>query len=509
MNQFAFYYFFTNFGNKTLKIIDMNKFFKLTSLALLCFSCTDSYDEFSDNVSLKTRATEEPMSFFDKVTAPERWRQFKTLEEMMEACQLPQQMLDTISTEGLIKLCYDYPLHSIYLAYNNQSEGINVITSNFNGFHELKNRPDATEKIIDFYDNLYLPVYLSASSNENDFTILKLNYIENILASNLLPEIQSPENKEKLEQAIQKKIQLKRSAPEIYSTYSLTPSIRVQKFLQGDTLQNQISDDSENSINTFQMTASPKQVKVYTYLGTEVEGFNYDEMSNNEINSLNNYAKTAFPNATYINTATRSYNCHSYAWNITDGGATCWINHSKLNDATSNSNIKAYWSDFLGYTETTNEAEATKIHYYQSDHSAVKSSVPGYYESKWGSGPLMRHAPGYGPYTNMDKRHYYKFGVNYTTTEVLNCSTGSGTTRVGIASTYNTKKTYTRTTKYVWRVENAKGEDVTDSPDVSIDAMKTAATITFHKIGNYTIYCECYYDTRIHTQWWFEALVEP
>lgn len=47
MNQFAFYYFFTNFGNKTLKIIDMNKFFKLTSLALLCFSCTDSYDEFS------------------------------------------------------------------------------------------------------------------------------------------------------------------------------------------------------------------------------------------------------------------------------------------------------------------------------------------------------------------------------------------------------------------------------------------------------------------------------
>ena len=47
MNQFGIYYFFTNFRNKTLKIIDMNKFFKLTSLALLCFSCTDSYDKFS------------------------------------------------------------------------------------------------------------------------------------------------------------------------------------------------------------------------------------------------------------------------------------------------------------------------------------------------------------------------------------------------------------------------------------------------------------------------------
>lgn len=487
----------------------MNKFFKLTSLALLCFSCTDSYDEFSDNVSLKTRATEEPVSFFDKVTAPERWRQFETLEEMMEACQLPQQMLDTISTEGLIKLCYDYPLHSIYLAYNNQSEGINVITSNFNGFDELKNRPDAAEKLIYFYDNLYLPVYLSASSNENDFTILKLNYIENILASNLLPEIQSLENKEKLGQAIQKKIQLKRSAPEIYSTYSLTSSIKVQQFLQSDTLHNEISNDLENLGKTLPMRASSEQTTVYTYYGTMVEGFNYDEMSNDEINSLNNYVETAFPNATYIETATNSYNCHSRAWNMADGGDTCWINHSKLNDATSNSNIKAYWSDPLGYIETTNEAEATKIHYYQSDHSAVKSSVSGYYESKWGSGPLMRHAPGYGPYTNMDKRHYYKFGVNYTNTEVLNCSTGSGTTRVGIASTYNTKKTYTRTTKYVWRVENAKGEDVTDSPDVSIDIIKNVATITFHKIGNYTIYCECYYGPKIYARCWFEALVEP
>lgn len=109
----------------------------------------------------------------------------------------------------------------------------------------------------------------------------------------------------------------------------------------------------------------------------------------------------------------------------------------------------------------------------------------------------------------MDKRHYYKFGVNYTATETLNCNTGSGITQVGIASTYNTKKTYFRTTKYVWRVENAKGDDVTDSPDVSIDIIKNAATITFHKIGNYTIYCECYYGSKIYARCWFEALVEP
>lgn len=493
----------------------MNKFFKLTSLALLCFSCTDSFDEFSDNVSLKTRAPEEPVSFFDKVTAPERWRQFKTLEEMMEACQLPQQMLDTISTEGLIKLCYDYPLHSIYLAYNNQSEGISVITSNFNGFDELKNRPDAAEKIIDFYDNLYVPVYQTCNNVKyDDFSILKLNYFENILASELIPDIFNTNNKEKLAVAVNKKLQIKQSIPEIYASQSLNSTIKIQRKINS-TSENLINTDNI-SIHSIPLTRSSYDtITVHTFMGTAVEGIITQELTPTEIASLTRQYMVLFPNATCLKPASNLYNCHSYAWNMTDGGDTCWINNNKLSDLTKDCNIKAYWSDQIGYKETFSESTAKKIHYYQSDHSAIKSSVSGYYESKWGQAPLMRHAPEYVPYTNMDKRHLYTFGVNYSKSYILGCNSGVGTTQIGIPSTYvlteetNLESNYT--TRYEWKIENGKGDDVTYSSDVNlnINNQNNTATITFYKLGVFLIYCNCYINNELLAQHTLEALVEP
>lgn len=65
---------------------------------------------------------------------------------------------------------------------------------------------------------------------------------------------------------------------------------------------------------------------------------------------------------------------------------------------------------------------AEKIFYYQGDHSAVISTIDiGEYESKWGSGPLMRHAPNYGPDTyNMDYRKYYRRNIDLSGPQLIN-----------------------------------------------------------------------------------------
>jgi len=60
---------------------------------------------------------------------------------------------------------------------------------------------------------------------------------------------------------------------------------------------------------------------------------------------------------------------------------------------------------------TANDTDADAvIFYYNGNHSAVKSSVAGMYESKWGPAPLMRHSPEYGPseYNMQDRRYYVK-----------------------------------------------------------------------------------------------------
>jgi len=55
---------------------------------------------------------------------------------------------------------------------------------------------------------------------------------------------------------------------------------------------------------------------VYTPFGSPVEAWLMDEMSLAEINYLNQWADTTYPNATRLADATRTYNCHGYAWHI-------------------------------------------------------------------------------------------------------------------------------------------------------------------------------------------------
>ena len=52
-----------------------------------------------------------------------------------------------------------------------------------------------------------------------------------------------------------------------------------------------------------------------------------EELSDEEIEAINNEYITSYPQAIFLDDATTTYNCHSYAWNISAGGTTvCWIN---------------------------------------------------------------------------------------------------------------------------------------------------------------------------------------
>ncbi|MDR0505677.1 MAG: T9SS type A sorting domain-containing protein [Dysgonamonadaceae bacterium] len=148
---------------------------------------------------------------------------------------------------------------------------------------------------------------------------------------------------------------------------------------------------------TFAVNA--QTVYLYTPKGSQVYAFQRAEMSASDISYYTLQYRNAYPQATVLANATNTYNCHSYAWNIKEGGVTCWLNQSP--------DLHKYWDDG-SYIETT-ENQAEKIFYYNGDHSAVKSSVSGKYESKWGAMPLMRHSPEYGPSGyNMPYRRYYR-----------------------------------------------------------------------------------------------------
>lgn len=189
-----------------------------------------------------------------------------------------------------------------------------------------------------------------------------------------------------------------------------------------------------------------------------------------------------FPAATMLKGSSRKYNCHSYAWNMTDGGSACWINDKEDEKP----NLSKYWTN--DYYSEVSENDALKIH-YSDDHSAVKSSVSGMYESKWGKGPLMRHAPGYGPYKDMDKRKYYNHVVPTPVYGPLICSVGQGEIVPNTAASYypsSSQITRSQISRVEYSIYSPKGEDAVAEGTAVVNSISgDVLNVTFTARGVY------------------------
>lgn len=235
-------------------------------------------------------------------------------------------------------------------------------------------------------------------------------------------------------------------------------------------------------------TRSSGSVIVTTKCGKEVQGLLREEMSDYEMGYWDGYYDASFPNAVRVETSSNMYNCHGYAWCKSDGGITCWINAES-----GNSNIEKYWT--RDYYVSTTEANAVKVNYPDSDHSAINLGN-GMYKSKWGSCPLMKHAPDYGPYPNMNIRNYYRHdNIN----RQLVCSGGNGEQEVGKTYSYSIPfdKNQIPTGSKVrceWTIENAKGEEAIGNEADLTETDTGVAQIRISRQGYYDIYYNVYVD---------------
>jgi hypothetical protein len=96
------------------------------------------------------------------------------------------------------------------------------------------------------------------------------------------------------------------------------------------------------------------------------------------------------------------YNCHGYAWHVTEGGDEVWIGRYNVTSE------DIYWTD--GSYMEVSENIATKLSYHQDgNHSAIRLDSD-WYQSKWGwAGPLVKHHPNDVPdmYQSRKTKKYY------------------------------------------------------------------------------------------------------
>jgi hypothetical protein len=67
------------------------------------------------------------------------------------------------------------------------------------------------------------------------------------------------------------------------------------------------------------------QTTIKTPKCTNVTALIISEQSQAWIDATNAYAQSQYPNATIVDNASSTYNCHGYAWHSSNGGTRYWI----------------------------------------------------------------------------------------------------------------------------------------------------------------------------------------
>lgn len=312
------------------------------------------------------------------------WNQLTDHSKMIEASQIPDDVLKKLTTNELIETVLNYPLLMDIYAYDTLQQGFDVVSKTFNGIQELFQREDAANKLIEKYQHMDVAKDAKTVTSKK---IFDLSNMEIILRQN---EIQKKLNKteiEKLEKEVENKYLQKQAQKNIYGlTAASSYSILAEK--QGISVGTMAS------------------YTVYTPKGTAVQvDKSAERLSSAEKVAADNYVATQYSSAVLLSSATSIYNCHSYAWYSQSTSNPYWMNYPN-----------SYMTDGSYSQRSGSPSVGDKVYYSTSgnEHTGVVTSLgrlTGFYvTSKWGQLGLVQHYYTTCPYYVNDSalRYYYR-----------------------------------------------------------------------------------------------------
>jgi hypothetical protein len=127
----------------------MNHPIKIFILLAICISC-------SDDDGKKACATLETADSFQYPIQPKtlEWNTLRSLQQRVDACQIPDNILAEMSTEGLLATLLNYPLIMDMYAWNFVQHGFNRIKNEQKGFAELYSRSDLFSVALERYEKM-------------------------------------------------------------------------------------------------------------------------------------------------------------------------------------------------------------------------------------------------------------------------------------------------------------------------------------------------------------------
>lgn len=320
------------------------------------------------------------------------WSQFNSLEERIDAFQIPENQLDELSTATLAQAIVDYPLNFLVWAYNEPLDVVNMFFEKSSIHKELLSRDDASIEIKNTY---------CRDAHQEDVNPTKTYFEDYLMASAIVPRIYSDDAVPEIKVAVEEKLQELSKQQDTCSYVLLRPLLLIDKLCSDPSSLSEFDAYSiVQHLDAEIMASSSSTTTIFTPCGKSLTGFLRSEFPANLIPRINEDFQGPYRNATIISNASNKYNCHSYAWHQSNSSNSVWI------DAYYGGSLQLskYWTNDVYLS--CNSSDAEKIYYSNGDHSAIRSSNSGKYISKWGNGPVMEHDPTDCPYSTTGMQYY-------------------------------------------------------------------------------------------------------
>ncbi len=177
----------------------------------------------------------------------EEWAKLSSGLEMLKVCQIPESILQTLSTRQLAEICLNYPLFFEHTASNDEREAIKSMIQNFNGLSELISRKDGIKELI----RLYREVSFSGIKAKD--VPYKTVYLELLLANDGFINMADASDLVNLKEVLNTKYAYKLKYPRTYSLYNIRKSLLLGSviYLKQKSINKRQSLSSESVIRDF------------------------------------------------------------------------------------------------------------------------------------------------------------------------------------------------------------------------------------------------------------------
>ncbi|MEU8070184.1 MULTISPECIES: hypothetical protein [unclassified Micromonospora] len=335
-----------------------------------------------------------------------------------------------MSTEQLATAVLDYPLLPDALAFNNVQQGLETVASRFTGLRELLARPDAGAVLLNRYRKLDAAIPSTATELQAGDRTLEAWKLESLLAQPQVLDAMSAGQLESLLRLGLEKFTVKQSHAKVYGEAGLEPTAvllgRALGVREGwnwkqsqllreavqlvpdatattvDAVRRHLAEPLARHEVTDGFSTQDYSSTVSTPRGTSVSVIVMtSELTSAQITSYNNYVATNYPSATRERSASRKYNCHSYAWYSTATSNDRWMNSPGDDKYWQDGSYTLWHTPLVWYS-------GMRISYSSDDHSGIWVGTGNYVRSKWGQMGQIYHLWNYTPYNEATTNSYFR-----------------------------------------------------------------------------------------------------